>query len=93
VPGTLRERSRIPASTLRIRTFGFTIRMRDRGSHDYGGHNALPASLRMPQRISESFSRTSTRRCLVVIWSRVLEGNADSRADQVEWVGRQGIEP
>ena len=63
----------------------------DRRSHDYGSHNALPASLRMPQRIGESSSGPTTRRCLVVAWSRALEGNVDSCADQVQWVGRQGL--
>ena len=33
----------------------------------------LPAFLRMPQRISEPFSGPTTRRCLIVAWSRALE--------------------
>jgi len=37
----------------------------------------------------------TTRRCLVVAWSRSLEGNADScadqvHADQVQWSGSPG---
>ncbi len=43
-----------------------------------------------PQWISEPFFAPTTRRCLVVAWSRALEGNAEWCADQVQWGGSPG---